>query len=97
MDRMGYHHEYRRAKVPKLQREAERQAMRESLGARGINVDDEMEEDNDDEDDDEDDYNEEERCWPSTAQHAEDYFGFMLDSGDHRLCERSSMFLIVVY
>lgn len=86
MDRLGNHHEYRPAKVPKLQRDAERQEWRKSMGA-AYEPDEDEDEDMDDDEDDEDD--DEERCWPVSAYHAEDHFGFMFDSGDHRLCESS--------
>lgn len=73
MDRMGYNHDYRRAKMPK-----------------GDGGDD----DDDDEDEDEDDdYLEgDEKMWPERAYHGEDYFGYMFDAGDHRVCKCCSIF-----
>ncbi|KDN48395.1 hypothetical protein RSAG8_02987, partial [Rhizoctonia solani AG-8 WAC10335] len=68
MDRLGYHHDYRYAKVPKDQ----------NPGA----TEGGMEDDEDDEDD-EDGYEDGERCWPKTAWHKEDYFGYLFDAGDH--------------
>jgi len=26
------------------------------------------------------------RCWPKRAHHGEDYFGYLFDAGDHRIC-----------
>jgi hypothetical protein len=72
MDRMGYHHEYRPAKIP-------RRHDMEKTGDAGMNAEEEEEFD-----DDEDEY---ERYWPEGAHHDETYFGYAMDAGEHRLCE----------
>ncbi|CAE6469279.1 unnamed protein product [Rhizoctonia solani] len=66
MDRLGSHHDYRYAKIPKNQRGQ----------IEGLEEDEEW----DDEDDQDPD-----RCLPSRAWHKEDYFGYLFDSGDHRI------------
>ncbi len=79
MDRLGYHHDYRRAKPPRQPRE-------DKMDEDG----DEVEDDEDDYDEDEDDdWDDEDRCWPSRAFHMENYFGEMFDAGEDRLCECS--------
>ncbi|CAE6519833.1 unnamed protein product [Rhizoctonia solani] len=68
MDRLGYHHDYRYAKIPNNQRF-------------------------DDEDEDycvigrdaKDYYKDGERCWPKSAWHKEDYFGYLYDAGGHQI------------
>ncbi|PSS03512.1 hypothetical protein PHLCEN_2v3980 [Hermanssonia centrifuga] len=75
MDRLGYHHDYRRAKPPRQPRE-------DKMDEDG----DEVEDDEDDYDEDEDDdWDDEDRCWPSRAFHMENYFGEMFDAGEDRL------------
>ena len=74
IDRMGYNHDYRRARVPG-QRE----------GATHHDGDGSSSEDEEDYDDD--DLEGDEKLWPDRAFHAEDYFGYMFDAGDHRICK----------
>jgi hypothetical protein len=86
VDRLGYHHDYRTAKLPKWQKAAE---AREKGATDGNDDDIDMNESEDkgDDDDDEDDDGGDGRCWPQHAHHSEDYFGHMFDAGDHSLCE----------
>ncbi|KAJ7302656.1 hypothetical protein DFH08DRAFT_904878 [Mycena albidolilacea] len=44
---------------------------------------DDIDEENEEADDDDDDYYG--RCWPRKAAHAEEYFGHVLDAGEHRI------------
>jgi WD40 repeat protein len=76
MDRLGYHHGYRPGFVPK------------PAGAPQSRSHDDDDED-DDEDDEEGDH---EHCWPDRAFHHENYFGYMFDAGDHRICKFFSGF-----
>ncbi|KAI0042972.1 WD40 repeat-like protein [Auriscalpium vulgare] len=71
VDRMGRHHGYRRAKLPKPPRHS-----------RDDDGDDDMEEDEEDEDDWDGDG---ENNWPEQAYHSETSFGHLLDSAEHRL------------
>ncbi|EPQ52734.1 hypothetical protein GLOTRDRAFT_140371 [Gloeophyllum trabeum ATCC 11539] len=71
VDRLGYHHDYRPAKLPKRQRAED--------------VMDEDGDEDEDEDDEEDFDDECDQCWPSRAWHKEDYFGYTFDAGDHRI------------
>ena len=72
---MGYHHGYRKAKVPKPT----------SNENKGEKMDEDEEEEEEEDDFDDDDYD----CpnWPEKAHHNEDYFGYMFDAGNHRICE----------
>lgn len=79
MDRLGYHHDYRRAKIPK--RYDPDQVSSQDLQDQGMNIDN----DEDEEEDEDDDYDE--RYWPKQAHHLETDFGCAFDSGEHRLCE----------
>ena len=100
MDRMGNHHGYRKAKVPKVPKaksegeEADEVVVEEGEDDGGEWVDedeDSEEEDEDDDDDDDDDYDP--KNWPERAHHGEDYFGYMFDAGDHRICGPPHLFL----
>jgi hypothetical protein len=99
MDRMGYHHDYRKAKIPDL-RSAEEKAEEEKEVIADEGAVDEV----DDEEEDEDDYEDEEegeeeeesddddddeygRNWPSRAFHRENHFGYAFDAGNHRICK----------
>lgn len=74
MDRLGFHHSYRPGVMPRPPRPP-----------RYGNDDEGDEDDEDDEDNEEEgDF---EHCWPSMAFHAENYFGYMFDAGDHRICK----------
>jgi hypothetical protein len=73
VDRLGDHHDYRKARRPKEQR--------------ATAGDSEMESDGDDDDDEHEDDDDGGECWPKEAHHTEDYFGYMLDAGDHVICE----------
>jgi len=75
MDRLGYHHEYRPARIPRAH-DMERR------GDAGMDI--EGEEEEEEEFDDEDEF---ERYWPKRAHHDETYFGYALDAGEYRLCE----------
>ena len=75
MDRLGYYHGYRRARIPKWAR----------LDPAG--TDDDGEEDMDDEEYDSDDYDDDGENWPKNAYHSEDSFGYAFDAGEHTLCE----------
>ncbi|KAK7031267.1 hypothetical protein VNI00_013518 [Paramarasmius palmivorus] len=74
MDRLGYTHDYARAKFGKIQK----RRVRELWGQ--VQEDDDIDEDDDDDDDDEF----EEWAWPRRAAHGEESFGYPLDSGEHR-------------
>lgn len=74
MDRLGYYHGYRRARIPRWA-----QRVPEEVDP-GMDVDDE-----DEEYDSEDDDNEEN--WPERAYHDESFFGYAYDAGDHVLRE----------
>ncbi|GBE88277.1 predicted protein [Sparassis crispa] len=87
VDRLGYHHEYRRARIPRW---AEEPAWRgeEDEDGKAKDEDTDMDEDSEDEDEeeeDEDENDDEERCWPAKAFHGEDYYGYAFDAGEHRL------------
>lgn len=75
IDRMGYNHDYRRAKAPGHL----------SWGDRHEGDGDDEEEDDYDEEDDA--LEGDEKLWPQRAFHREDYFGYMFDAGNHRVCE----------
>jgi hypothetical protein len=88
IDRMGSHHDYRTAKLPKWQKAAEAREMWGNNDDNDIDMDEsEDKSENDDDDDDNDDEDDDERCWPKHAHHTEGYFGYMFDAGDHTLCE----------
>ncbi|KAI0719864.1 hypothetical protein C8T65DRAFT_635436 [Cerioporus squamosus] len=72
MDRNGYHHGYRRARIPTWAR----------LYPEETGEDDD--EDMDDEEYDSDDDDSEEN-WPENAYHSEDSFGYAYDAGEHTL------------
>ncbi|KIJ42924.1 hypothetical protein M422DRAFT_253711 [Sphaerobolus stellatus SS14] len=72
VDRLGYHHDYRRAKIPR--------GLRGDYDGEGEGDEDEETEENDDDDDWDDD-----TCWPKSAHHHENYFGYNFDAGEHRL------------
>ncbi|CUA74739.1 Myosin heavy chain kinase B [Rhizoctonia solani] len=67
MDRLGYHHDYRYAKVPKDQ---------------PLPGFEEEGEEYDDCYADKDYYKDGDRCWPKPACHKENYFGYLYDAGD---------------
>ena len=78
MDRMGSHHDYRKARIP-------RWAHRESMP--GTDAEEDGEDEGEDEEDEDEDFDDDdERYWPDRAYHGEDYFGYAFDAGDHRLC-----------
>lgn len=79
MDRLGYHHDYRAVRRPRSPKEPKQ--------GNHMDVDDEDEDEYDDEDEYEEDYDPEDQYWPKNAFHDEKYFGYLLDSGDHRLSE----------
>ncbi|KZT73079.1 hypothetical protein DAEQUDRAFT_762436 [Daedalea quercina L-15889] len=79
MDRMGYHHDYRAARIPKW-----------ADGKQGYKAEERPDEDDDDEDMDDNEEEEEEedefgRCWPEKAHRGESHFGYAFDVGDHRI------------
>jgi hypothetical protein len=81
VDRMGGHHGYRKAEIPKPRTEnlASGEAYDEESG-------DNTEADGDDGDEDASFGNK----WPRKAMHSEDYFGYPFDAAGHRLCTFSS-------
>lgn len=81
MDRLGNHHDYRRAKIPKRDSAPQPSEV--------VVEDDDQDDEFEDVDDDEDDFDGNERCWPKGAMHNEDYFGYTFDAGEHRICELS--------
>jgi hypothetical protein len=81
---MGNHHGYRKAKVPKVSK-SNPKSKGEGEGGMIIEGDDDDNEEEDDEDDDDNYPN-----WPEKAHHSEDYFGYMLNSGNHMICEALS-------
>ncbi|TFY57484.1 hypothetical protein EVJ58_g6993 [Rhodofomes roseus] len=77
MDRMGFTHDYRHARIP-------RWADIERHDDPAVGPDEDvMGEDGGQMDDDEED--EWDRCWPKKAYHNERYFGYAFDAGEHRL------------
>jgi hypothetical protein len=83
---LGYHHDYRTAKLPKWQKAAEAREKRATDGDDDIDMNESEDKSSDDEEDDNDNGGDG-RCWPQHAHHTEDYFGHMFDAGDHSLCE----------
>ena len=79
MDRMGSHHDYRKARIPKW---AHKNPIADTDGEDVSQGEGGEDEDFDDDDDDE-------RYWPDRAYHGEDYFGYAFDAGEHRLCTSS--------
>ncbi|RPD72488.1 hypothetical protein L226DRAFT_588175, partial [Lentinus tigrinus ALCF2SS1-7] len=73
MDRNGYHHGYRRGRIPKWAR----------LNPQEAGTDDE--EDMYDEEYDSDDYDDDGENWPEDAHHSEDSFGYAYDAGENTL------------
>lgn len=73
VDRMGGHHDYRRAKLLKAPKAA------------GDDDDDAMADEWEDEDVDDDDFKDgdDDSAWPSRAWHNEKTFGYAFDSGEH--------------
>lgn len=58
-------------------------------GYRKAKVPEREREEGDEEDDDDGGYG---RNWPTRAYHAEGYFGYSFDAGDHRVCECTSRY-----
>ncbi|KAJ7236628.1 hypothetical protein C8J57DRAFT_1376373 [Mycena rebaudengoi] len=71
VDRNGYNHGYRRAKIPRDE---------DTDGDDDPMSDEEY--DDEDEDDEDDDHD---HCWPAEAAHSETYFGHVFDAGEHRI------------
>ncbi|CCL98790.1 uncharacterized protein FIBRA_00795 [Fibroporia radiculosa] len=83
IDRIGYHHDCRVARVPKwgvLHPQPE--SPTSNNPTRNKNDDDSDSEQDEDEDEDEDELG---RCWPDRSYHDENYFRYCFDAGDHRL------------
>ena len=78
MDRLGFRHDYRPAKIPKWADFEPEEG-----------DDDDMDEDDDEFDglDEDEDFDELERCWPDDAFHSETAFGYAYDAGHHTLRE----------
>jgi hypothetical protein len=75
MDRLGYHHAYRPARIPRPH----------DMHKRGdTEMDTKDYEEEAEFDDDEDEF---ERYWPKGAHHNETCFGYAIDAGEHCLCE----------
>ncbi|KAH7884608.1 hypothetical protein F5I97DRAFT_1929460 [Phlebopus sp. FC_14] len=88
MDRLGYYRGYRKAKVPKHGRrnnDDECDAIAQQI--RNSGEDDDMHIYDEDNDSEEEDHDDDDRRWPKTAEHAENYFGYIFDASQHRLCE----------
>jgi len=77
VDRQGFHHDYRKAKMPKSSARSPEVTTRPSTQEHPDGEDGDEESDSSDPDDDD------ERAWPKQAFHAEDYFGYTFDAGDH--------------
>lgn len=82
VDRLGYSHGYRGVKMPESGRSTE--ATTRHLTSGDPDEDDSEGSDGDEWDDDDDD--DDDTAWPKQAFHAEDYFGYTFDSGEHRIC-----------
>lgn len=76
VDRLGYHHDYRPAKLPKFP------TNEPGADAQTDTDDEESDGDNSDFESEDDDI-----AWPKRAFHAENYFGYAFDAGEHRICE----------
>ena len=76
VDRMGSHHDYRRAVIPKRRTEV----TEEEVNGEGADDIDEGDEDN------KDNKASFGKKWPKKACHSEDYFGHTFDAAGHRLC-----------
>jgi len=73
VDRMGSHHDYRKAEIPKS---------RKTLS--GGEDDGEVEDQDEEYEDEEASFG---KKWPKKANHSEDHFGYPFDAAGHRLCE----------
>lgn len=84
MDRIGYRHGYRFAKIPNTPHN------KTNLG-NWYRDPEAMEEEDEEipEDEDEDDEPDEEHGWPEQAWHDESAFGYAFDCGEHRICKSS--------
>ncbi|KAI4528798.1 hypothetical protein K525DRAFT_183160 [Schizophyllum commune Loenen D] len=86
MDRMGYRHDYRQARVRDFKihdRRGQPPEPQSSQESKGKGKGNEMDVDAEDEEDEED-YGHD-RGWPDRSSHNEDYFGYPWDCGYHRL------------
>lgn len=83
MDRYGYHHGYRPAKITRRY-DPYRPLKPWESGVQREGDDAELSGEEDDEDSDDFD---DERYWPERAHHDETYFGYAFDAGEHFLCE----------
>ena len=82
MDRMGYTHDYKPARIPRWA-----QLHPEDGGGEGQDDGDVDMEGEDDDDDEEYDEDEDDRNWPSKACHNESFFGYAYGAGEHVLGE----------
>lgn len=100
MDRLGYHHDYRAVRRPRSPKSARQGA---GMDVDGDDGDGEDSGEGDDDSEYETDYDPEDQYWPKNAFHNEKSFGYLLDSGDHRLSEsfwsscRAALLCIVYY
>jgi hypothetical protein len=85
MDRNGYHHGYRPAKIPNSRRYAHT-ADKPPKPVKEDDMDEDYEDEDGDDYSDDDDWDGDE-YWPERAAHKETHFGYAFDSGDHRLSE----------
>ena len=99
MDKFGFHHEYRPAKIPKRfnpPRVPNQSAPTSNRPPAGVSISvDDAEEDSDEGGENEEDGSDgdRERYWPQRAYHTEKEFGYAFDAGDHCLCEQTSISL----
>lgn len=83
VDRLGYNHGYRRAKIPRSRRKKNPCKSLYSLpGHRRPNI---MMTVDATELDDEEGVNDDDCYWPTDAPHSENYFGYAFDNGRHQL------------
>ncbi|TCD63390.1 hypothetical protein EIP91_005598 [Steccherinum ochraceum] len=78
MDRLGYNHDYRNARIPKTKWNSRQ--LGEDWAEQDEDEDEDMEDEEEDDDDDDD-----ELGWPERAFHEENAFGYAFDCGQHRI------------
>ena len=74
VDRMGSHHDYRKAEIPKPQKAQSGEGAGDDEGGGEV----------EEHEDEEAGFG---KMWPKKANHSEDYFGYPFDAAGHRLCE----------
>ncbi|KAI9061144.1 hypothetical protein FKP32DRAFT_1605097 [Trametes sanguinea] len=83
MDRLGYTHDYRPARIPRWA-DLRPNAFRDRFGM-AVDGEEEDEEDADDEEYDSMEEDDDGRYWPKDAYHSEKHFGYAYDAGEHVL------------